>query len=87
VFLFIGLVGYGGHQFSTIAHRFAPASTLAPFAYSQIVFMTLASWLIFGQPPDIWLYLGAPIVIGSGLYIWLRERALSRPVTPIAEER
>ncbi|HTM76938.1 MAG TPA: DMT family transporter, partial [Devosia sp.] len=86
VFLFIGLVGYGGHQFSTIAHRYAPASTLAPFAYSQIVFMTLASWLIFGQPPDIWLYIGAPIVIGSGLYIWLRERALARPVTPIMEE-
>jgi drug/metabolite transporter (DMT)-like permease len=86
VFLFIGLVGYGGHQFSTVAHRYAPASTLAPFAYSQIIFMTLASWLIFQQPPDIWLYLGAPIVIASGLYIWMRERALARPVTPIAEE-
>jgi drug/metabolite transporter (DMT)-like permease len=86
VFGFIGLVGYGGHQFSTIAHRYAPASTLAPFAYSQIIFMTAISWLIFKQPPDIWLYIGAPIVIGSGLYIWQRERTLARPVTPIAEE-
>jgi drug/metabolite transporter (DMT)-like permease len=87
VFAFIGVVGYVGHQFSTIAHRFAPASTLAPFAYLQIIFMALSSWLIFRQLPDIWLYLGAPIVIASGLYIWLRERELARPVTPIAEER
>jgi drug/metabolite transporter (DMT)-like permease len=86
VFVFIGVVGYAGHQFSTIAHRFAPASTLAPFAYLQIIFMALSSWLIFRQLPDIWLYIGAPIVIGSGLYIWLRERALAMPVTPIAEE-
>ncbi len=87
VFVGIGVVGYLGHQLSTIAHRFAPASTLAPFAYLQIIFMALSSWLIFGQLPDLWLYLGAPIVIASGLYIWLRERALARPVTPIAEER
>jgi drug/metabolite transporter (DMT)-like permease len=87
VFVFIGIAGYVGHQFSTIAHRFAPASTLAPFAYLQIIFMAISGWLIFGQAPEFSLYLGAPIVVASGLYIWLRERALSRPVTPIAEER
>lgn len=82
----IGLVGFSGHQFLTVAHRFAPASTLAPFAYVQILFFTILSWAVFLQPPDIWLYLGAPIVIGSGLYIWLRERALAKPVTPIGEQ-
>jgi len=81
----IGLVGMAGHQLSTIAHRFAPASTLAPFAYFQIVYMTASSWVIFNQPPDIWIFVGAPIVIGSGLYIWLRERKLAKPVTPVAE--
>ena len=34
--------------------------------------------LLFNQPPDFWLYVGAPIVIGSGLYIWLRERKLHK---------
>ena len=47
--------------------------------------MTLSSWLIFHQPPTLWLFVGGPIVIGSGLYIWLRERQLAkkavRPVT------
>ena len=79
----IGLIGFTAHQFMTVAHRFAPASTLAPFAYVQILFFTLASWLIFSQPPDVWLFIGAPIVMASGLYIWLRERALHKAGTAV----
>lgn len=77
-FFGVGLAGYIGHQLSTVAHRFAPASVLAPFAYLQIIFMTASSWLIFNQPPEIWLFIGAPIVIASGLYIWLRERSMAK---------
>jgi drug/metabolite transporter (DMT)-like permease len=40
--------------------------------------MTASSWLIFAQPPDGWIFVGAPIVIGSGFYIWLRERQLAK---------
>jgi drug/metabolite transporter (DMT)-like permease len=86
-FFTVGLFGFVGHQLITVASGFAPASVLAPFSYFQILFMAAASWLIFNQPPDVWLYVGAPIVIGSGLYIWLRERALAKPVTPIGEVR
>jgi drug/metabolite transporter (DMT)-like permease len=76
-FALIGWFGWGGHQLLTIAHRYAPASTLAPFSYVQIVYMTASSWLIFAQPPDRWVIVGAAVVAGSGLYIWLRERALA----------
>ena len=62
-----------------LAHRHAPASTLAPFSYTQIVAMAASSWLIFAQPPDAWVLAGAGIVVASGLYIWLRERTLSAP--------
>lgn len=83
-FFGVGLAGYLGHQLSTVAHRFAPASVLAPFAYLQIIFMTASSWLIFNQPPEIWLYIGAPIVVASGLYIWLRERKMAKvPPEPV----
>jgi drug/metabolite transporter (DMT)-like permease len=75
-FALIGWFGWGGHQLLTIAHRYAPASTLAPFSYVQIVYMTASSWLIFAQPPDRWVIAGAAVVAASGLYIWLRERAL-----------
>ncbi|WDQ97843.1 DMT family transporter [Devosia sp. J2-20] len=87
-FFAIGMFGFVGHQLITVAYGFAPAAVIAPFSYLQIIFMALAGWLVFDQLPDIWLYAGAPIVIGSGLYIWLRERQLAKPVvTPIAEVR
>jgi drug/metabolite transporter (DMT)-like permease len=79
-FLLIGTAALVGHQAITIAHRLAPASVLAPFNYSLIIYLTASSWLIFNQPPDIWIFVGAPIVIASGLYIWIRERQLSKPV-------
>ena len=52
-FLLIGAAALVGHQLLTSAHRFAPASVLAPFGYVQIVYMTASSWLIFSQPPDV----------------------------------
>ena len=46
-----------------------------------------AALKIFGQAPDLWTYLGVPIVIASGLYIWLRERKLRRTtVTEVAPQ-
>ncbi len=70
----MGMFGAVGHWLLTEAHRYAGASTLAPFVYGVIIPMTLSSWLIFGQLPDVWIWVGAPIVLGSGLYIWVRER-------------
>ena len=84
-FLMIGTAALVGHQLLTIAHRLAPASVLAPFGYVQIVYMTASSWVIFNQPPDVWIYFGAPIVIGAGLFIWLRERKLGKAtITDVA---
>jgi drug/metabolite transporter (DMT)-like permease len=76
----IGVAALIGHLLVTTAHRYAPASVLAPFGYLQIIFMTGSSWLVFNQPPDVWIFAGAPIVMASGLYIWLRERQLSKTV-------
>ena len=78
-FFTVGFFGFLGHQLITMAAGLAPASVLAPFSYLQIIFMAASSWLLFSQPPDVWLYVGAPIVIASGLYIWLRERTLAKP--------
>lgn len=71
-----GVAGLFAHQLMTIAHRFAPPSTLAPFSYLELLYLAVASWIVFAEPPDLWFYAGAPLIIGSGLYIWLRERAL-----------
>ena len=82
-FLAIGVFGWGAHQVLIIAHRYAPASTLAPISYAQMLYMIASSWLIFAQPPDGWVLGGAAIVAGSGLYIWLRERALAGGARPL----
>lgn len=82
-FVAMGTVGMLGHQFVTIAHRFASPAVLAPFNYLQILYMAVISWLVFNQPPDVWFYLGAPIIVLSGLYVWLRERRLARQAIPL----
>jgi drug/metabolite transporter (DMT)-like permease len=70
-----------GHWLLIQAHRLAPASVLAPFIYSQIVWMVLLGWWLFGQWPDKWTLVGGAIVIASGLYLLAREQV--RGVTPI----
>jgi len=85
-FFVMGMAGLGGHFLNSVAHRFASPATLAPFSYLSLLYLSLASWLIFNQPPDRIFILGAAIIILSGLYIWLRERQLAKAVvTPVNE--
>ena len=60
--------------------RFTPASTLAPFSYTQLIWSTIAGFLVFSAFPDEWTILGAMIIIGSGLYTAHRERLHARAV-------
>ena len=70
----MGLAGTAGHSMLIKAHRLAPASAIAPFIYTQIVWMTISGAFVFGQFPDRWTLLGAVIVVGSGAYVFARER-------------
>jgi len=79
----IGSLGMFGHSLLTIAHRFAEASVLAPVVYSQIIYVTLFSWLIFDTVPSPSTAIGVAIVVASGVYIWSRERALQQEQTAI----
>ncbi|MEX2455570.1 MAG: DMT family transporter [Rhodospirillaceae bacterium] len=69
-----------GHYLLIRAFEVAPVSTLSPFLYSQIIWVTLISIIVFHQVPDGISMLGAAIVIASGLYIWYRETRTVRPV-------
>lgn len=76
--LLLGLVGVSGavgHWLLILAHARAPAATLAPFIYTQIVWMLAFGYAVFGDVPDLWTLVGAGIVVGSGLYLFARERA------------
>jgi drug/metabolite transporter (DMT)-like permease len=69
-----GFFGAVGHFLMIAAHRLAPAPILAPFVYTQIVWMPALGYLVFGDVPNRWTLAGAAIVISSGLYLLLAER-------------
>lgn len=69
----IGLIGGTAQLFMTQAFRLAPASTVAPFEYTAIVFALLFGVLIWNEIPDAWMLIGTAVVIASGLYILHRE--------------
>lgn len=58
----------------SIALKRAPASLLAPFQYLEIISATALGYLIFGDYPDALTWLGTFIILGSGLYLFYRER-------------
>ena len=70
---FMGAVAWARHEIFARAHLFSSAATLMPFSYSNIIFMTLASYFIFGSSPDFWVFFGAFFVVASGISIWWRE--------------
>jgi len=74
----LGIVAGVGHFLLILAHARAPAATLAPFIYTQIVSMIALGWLVFGQVPSPWTLAGACVVIASGGYLLVMEHR-SRP--------
>jgi drug/metabolite transporter (DMT)-like permease len=82
----IGALGSAGHYLLIVGHRLAPASVLAPFIYTQLVWTTTLGFLVFGDVPHRWTIVGGLIVVSSGLYLLNRERKVGKaaPSTPVA---
>lgn len=74
----LGFVGATGHFLLILALFSAPASVISPMIYTQIVWATLIGYVVFHNLPDLWTVVGAAIVIGAGLFVFFRERALAR---------
>jgi drug/metabolite transporter (DMT)-like permease len=81
----IGIASTTGQWIVVLAFRYADASVLAPFSYSQLVWVTILGFFIFGEIPDLWTIAGAAVIIGSGLYTAHRER-LRRAQAPVSAE-
>lgn len=73
LFCLLGFIGGVGHYFIIRAFQLGEASLLAPFAYGQLIMATILSWLAFGTWPDLWTFVGAGVIVASGLYITYRE--------------
>lgn len=71
----IGVASTAGQWIVVLAFRYADASVLAPFSYSQLLWVTILGFLVFSEMPDVWTFVGAAIIIASGIYTAHRERA------------
>ncbi|MBA4173475.1 MAG: EamA/RhaT family transporter [Hyphomicrobium sp.] len=76
--LSLGVLGGTGHYLFILAYRLAPASTIAPFLYLQLLSMVGFGWFVFGDVPDGWTLAGAAVVTASGIYLVHREHVLHR---------
>ena len=76
LFASLGLLGGTGHYLVIRAFQSGPAAVIAPLGYVELIGTAALGYFVFGNFPDLWTWLGAAIIIASGLYIALRERRL-----------
>src|ERR1043166_6883626 len=72
----IGVVAGVAHILLTEGYRFAPASLLAPFEYTAMVWAFVLGYVMFGEMPTPAVLLGAGIIAASGLIVIWREHLL-----------
>jgi drug/metabolite transporter (DMT)-like permease len=74
MFLSLGCLGGLGHFLVIKAFQAAPAAVIAPLGYVELLGTATLGYLIFANFPDALTWVGALIIIASGLYIAMRER-------------
>jgi drug/metabolite transporter (DMT)-like permease len=73
----LGLLGGFGHYLVIRAFQLGAASVIAPLGYVELVGTTILGYLIFDNFPDLWTWVGAGLIIASGIYIaWREQRRL-----------
>ncbi len=78
LFLTLGVLATLGHFVLIRAFDYAPATLLAPFVYTQLVWVMLFGWTVFGDFPDGWSLVGMAVIVASGLYIANRQRLTAK---------
>jgi drug/metabolite transporter (DMT)-like permease len=74
LFCSLGLLGGLGHYLVIRAFQLGPAAVIAPLGYVELIGSVVFGYLLFGNFPDPWTWLGAGVIIASGIYIAFRER-------------
>ena len=76
-----GLFGVFGQLLMTYSYRYAEASTIAPLDYTSMIMAVLLGYLFFDELPTTSIWIGAPLVVGSGLIILWREYRLKKQLS------
>ena len=78
--ILLGVTAMGAHMCINRSLKVAPASVVVPYQYSTIVWAVILGYIFFGDVPTWTMVAGAAIIIGAGIYIFMRERALSKTI-------
>lgn len=77
-----GAFATGAHFTVNRSLKYAPASTVAPFQYTLVVWATILGFAVFGDIPQPATVAGGVLIVGSGLYVYFRERKIRPDKTP-----
>lgn len=77
-FMLVGAAGFiiGGYVFSVSAMRVGEISFVAPFRYTSLLVALILGFVVFGDIPKVPTWIGAGIVVATGLFTLYRERVL-----------
>ncbi len=73
----IGVTGAIAQVCITRAFLMAPASVIAPFEYTALLWGGLFDWFIWGVRPTLVMLFGAALIVGSGIYVMIANTATS----------
>ena len=72
----VGLFGGLAHILLTESYRLAPASVVAPFDYTSMLWAFVLGYVFFRELPTVYVFVGAAIIAAAGLFVIWRERKL-----------
>ncbi|MDX1923610.1 MAG: DMT family transporter [Alphaproteobacteria bacterium] len=85
IFIICGLLAGIGQLFLTSAYQNAPPSVISPFNYSSILWAVVIGFIVWGQIPALHVWIGATIVIATGVYILQQNTVIKKdqPIQPL----
>lgn len=75
-------LGSGGHYFMARAFASAPMTVTQPVTFLQLIWATILGAVVFGDRPDVWVFVGGTLMIAAISYITWREARTGAPATP-----
>lgn len=75
-----GILAAFGMMLFVSAYKYAESNFVAPFEYSSMIWAVMYGFLVFGDFPDRFTWIGAGIVATAGILMILRDRQLDRSI-------
>ena len=76
--ILVGFLGIGGQSLVTQGLAHGEATVLAPLDYSRIVYAAAIGYILFGELPGLWSFVGMALIILASVYLVLTERKAAR---------